>query len=188
MTHVVENLTQRELEVLRLLARGYDIKTAAVELSISPSAVSDRLRQARRKLGVSSSREAARILAAYESNGTFDVRRFSGVPRARNSPQSITWLLTKEGTTMTALIAAAAFVSMMAINHPTPESDNVHSQPMGCRVTSGSENSGTPGRSGNIHFDTRSKGKRTVYAITAGPKKVYAITAESKKAEFCITS
>lgn len=56
----VGKLMERECEVLGLLARGYDIKSAALELSISTSAVTDRLRQARRKLGVTSSREAAR--------------------------------------------------------------------------------------------------------------------------------
>ncbi|HEU4960321.1 MAG TPA: LuxR C-terminal-related transcriptional regulator [Sphingomonas sp.] len=60
-------LTERERAALRLLATGHDAKSVAVELGISIHAVNERLRKGRQKLGVSSSREAARRLAAAES-------------------------------------------------------------------------------------------------------------------------
>jgi len=62
-----DTLTPREKQALRLLARGHDAKSAARDLGLSVHTVNDRLRDARRKLGVSSSREAARLLLAAES-------------------------------------------------------------------------------------------------------------------------
>jgi DNA-binding CsgD family transcriptional regulator len=59
-------LSERERETLRLLLRGHDAKSSARALGISVHVVNERLRDARRKLGVSSSREAARLLAAHE--------------------------------------------------------------------------------------------------------------------------
>lgn len=64
-------LTDRERAVLRLLARGFDAKSAARELSLSVHTVNERLRSIRRKLQVTSSREAARLLAEQEDNKTF---------------------------------------------------------------------------------------------------------------------
>jgi len=62
----VQNLTQRQKEILRLLLVGFDAKSAARELAISVHTVNEHLREARRHLGVSSSREAARILGRAE--------------------------------------------------------------------------------------------------------------------------
>ena len=59
-------LTEREKETLRLLLAGHDAKSVAHQLDLSVHTVNERLRDARRKLGVSSSREAARRLAGIE--------------------------------------------------------------------------------------------------------------------------
>ena len=59
-------LTEKEKEALRLLLEGHDAKSSAVELDLSVHTINDRLRNARRKLNVSSSREAARILGDTE--------------------------------------------------------------------------------------------------------------------------
>jgi DNA-binding CsgD family transcriptional regulator len=63
-------LSDREKAVLRLLAQGHDAKSSARQLGISVNAVNERLRTARRKLEVSSSREAARRLASSELQGS----------------------------------------------------------------------------------------------------------------------
>lgn len=63
----LKKLTEKEAEILRLLARGFDVKACARELGISPNSVTERLRSARQKLGVSSSREAARIYASHSA-------------------------------------------------------------------------------------------------------------------------
>jgi len=67
VTEGVDQLTDREREVLRLLLAGHTAKSAASELDLSVHTVNDYLREARKKLGVSSSREAARILGEEEA-------------------------------------------------------------------------------------------------------------------------
>lgn len=59
-------LSARELEVLRLLAEGHTIKSIAVQLGRTEASINERLRDARRKTGVGSSRELARQLGAQK--------------------------------------------------------------------------------------------------------------------------
>lgn len=63
---LAEKLTARELEVLRLLAEGHTIKSIAVQLDRTEASINERLRDARRKTGVGSSRELARQLGAQK--------------------------------------------------------------------------------------------------------------------------
>jgi DNA-binding CsgD family transcriptional regulator len=55
-------LTEKEKQTLRLIVRGHDAKSTARHLGLSVHTVNERLRDARRKLEVSSSREAARLV------------------------------------------------------------------------------------------------------------------------------
>lgn len=181
MAHDIGKLTEREREVLRLLARGYDIKTAAIELAVSTSAISDRLRQARRKLAVSSSREAARIFGAHETSSTFHVRTFSGMPGASVLPQPArSDTLARNGMAMTTLIAASVFIAIIATDHSASNSDGVRHAPVDCRAyASAHSKNGSPNSrsSGKVHFfGTSMKDKRAVPQGTTAPKK---------KAEFC---
>lgn len=59
-------LSEREKDALRLLSGGHDAKSIASSLRLSVHTVNERLREARRKMGVTSSREAARLLAEAE--------------------------------------------------------------------------------------------------------------------------
>ena len=59
-------LTEKEKETLRMLVRGHDAKSIARRLGLSVHTINERLRAARRKLEVSSSREAARLLLEAE--------------------------------------------------------------------------------------------------------------------------
>lgn len=68
MTTGLDTLTDKEKDALRLILRGHDAKSSARELGLSVHTVNERLRDARRKLGVTSSREAARRLLAEESD------------------------------------------------------------------------------------------------------------------------
>lgn len=61
-------LTEKEKQTLRLIVRGHDAKSMARHLGLSVHTVNERLRDARRKLEVSSSREAARLLLDTEGN------------------------------------------------------------------------------------------------------------------------
>ncbi|WAT19375.1 DUF4019 domain-containing protein [Aurantiacibacter sp. MUD11] len=68
MQQGLAELTDKEKEALRLLLGGHDAKSSAAELGLSVHTINDRLRSARRKLGVGSSREAARILGDAEGS------------------------------------------------------------------------------------------------------------------------
>jgi DNA-binding CsgD family transcriptional regulator len=61
-------LTEKEKQTLRLIVRGHDAKSMARHLGLSVHTVNERLRDARRKLEVSSSREAARLLLETEGD------------------------------------------------------------------------------------------------------------------------
>jgi DNA-binding CsgD family transcriptional regulator len=116
-------LSEREKETLRLLLGGHDIKSIAAGLGLSVHTVNERLREARRKLGASSSRQAARILAEVEQGGhKFSADKESGVAgatvrTANNEPSyrnpgrgnSIAWL--GGGMLIMSLIIAAAVIS-----------------------------------------------------------------------------
>ena len=67
MAQDVHALTEKEKATLRLLLAGHDAKSMARHLGLSVHTVNERLRDARRKLAVSSSREAARLLREAEA-------------------------------------------------------------------------------------------------------------------------
>ncbi|MBB4615735.1 helix-turn-helix domain-containing protein [Novosphingobium taihuense] len=60
-------LTEKEKETLRLLLGGHDAKSIARHLGLSVHTIHERLRDARRKLGTASSREAARLIQQIEA-------------------------------------------------------------------------------------------------------------------------
>lgn len=66
LTSSIETLTDRELEILRLLTAGHTVKSIAVRLGRSEASINERLRDARRKTGIGSSRELARRLDAQK--------------------------------------------------------------------------------------------------------------------------
>lgn len=70
-------LTEKEKQTLRLIVRGHDAKSTARSLGLSVHTINERLRDARRKIGVSSSREAARLL--FEIEGAGDERAAKSV-------------------------------------------------------------------------------------------------------------
>lgn len=112
----VEALSDREKETLRLLLAGYDAKSIASELRLSVHTVNERLRDARRKLGVSSSREAARTLAQAEREDPKSVgdNRIGVAERPRLRPKmgqshGLAWL--GGGMLVMSLIVAALVFS-----------------------------------------------------------------------------
>ncbi|MFL6856903.1 MAG: DUF4019 domain-containing protein [Allosphingosinicella sp.] len=66
MTHGHHALTEKEKQTLRLLLAGHDAKSLARHFGLSVHTINERLRDARRKLSASSSREAARLLREAE--------------------------------------------------------------------------------------------------------------------------
>ncbi|NJO31738.1 MAG: helix-turn-helix transcriptional regulator, partial [Rhodospirillales bacterium] len=59
-------LSAKELEILHLLSEGHTVKSIAAQLERSEASINERLREARRKTGVGSSRELARLLASQK--------------------------------------------------------------------------------------------------------------------------
>ncbi|PZR34991.1 DUF4019 domain-containing protein [Caulobacter segnis] len=82
-----QTLTEREKETLRLLLAGHDAKSAASALGLSVHTVNERLREARRKLGVSSSREAARAMARAEAPNFLGDKQLGVAQAAAPSPE-----------------------------------------------------------------------------------------------------
>jgi len=66
MAENLHALTEKEKQTLRLLLAGHDAKSMARHLGLSVHTVNERLRDARRKLSVSSSKAAARMLRDAE--------------------------------------------------------------------------------------------------------------------------
>jgi len=67
MFEALDRLNETEREMLLLLGRGHTAKTIATMKGVSVAAVNERFRSARRKTGLGSSREIARLLVAQEN-------------------------------------------------------------------------------------------------------------------------
>ncbi len=128
----IHKLTEREKETLRLLLAGHDAKSIARQLDLSVHTVNERLRDARRKLDVGSSREAARRLQAADQappdsigDKPFGVSTaFTGVLtgaaaiRGRAGPSRIAWL-SGGMFIMSLVIAAVALVALIQTGSPS---------------------------------------------------------------------
>lgn len=128
MTEGHQALTEKERETLRLLVQGYDAKSMARHLGLSVHTVNERLRDARRKMATSSSREAARLLREAEeqtpqflgdktlggASGRID-RQTAGQPaRGRGIWRRTGWIA--GGTVMS---ISLALLALSALSGPT---------------------------------------------------------------------
>lgn len=120
MTHGFEQLSEKEKETLRLILFGHDAKSMAGKLDLSVHTVNERLRNARRKLGVTSSKEAARILFDEEGETPdFLVHKQMGDEgepfgdqKSGASGRAIpAWLVVTGVTVMIAMLAAFAMLA-----------------------------------------------------------------------------
>lgn len=127
-------LTEKERQTLRLIVRGHDAKSIAGNLGLSVHTINERLRDARRKMAVSSSREAARLLLDKEGdhaapyslgdegmgddaapdNGNDEGTPIGGVGRVKR-PRVITGVLL-----MTLLLALLALAPLAQVDTATP--------------------------------------------------------------------
>lgn len=116
MTDGLAQLTEKEKETLRLMVRGHDAKSMARELSLSVHTINDRLRAARRKLGVTSSKEAARKLFETESDApeSFGGRDLGGAPDSGDGDGANASDGNRSGVSRTVLMGAAVMSLIFA--------------------------------------------------------------------------
>lgn len=125
-----EQLSEREKATLRLLSVGHDAKSIAREQRLSVHTVNERLRASRRKLGVTSSREAARLLAKVEqATPNFLVDKSLGVAEhAAGTQKSVrrigglaNWTaVATGGTLIMALVLAAVLLAWVSPGNVGP--------------------------------------------------------------------
>lgn len=111
MTSGYHALTDKEKATLRLLVRGHDAKSSARELGLSVHTINERLRDARRRLGVTSSREAARQLLAeegtpYENHADESLGEEPAAQSPHQHGPRLTRALLTGGIVMSVLLAA----------------------------------------------------------------------------------
>jgi len=129
----VQKLTPRQKEILRLILNGFDAKSAAQELGISVHTVNEHLTEARRHLGVSSSRQAARILRQAEATPPKNVgpNRLGVVhPVSRRlwlRQLSPNWRLAYAGVALMIIIAAAISLSIASGSFASKQSNTPQS-------------------------------------------------------------
>ena len=125
-------LSEKEKETLRLIVRGHDAKSMARLLNLSVHTVNERLRDARRKMAVSSSREAARLLLDQEetcpqSLGDSRLGEVEGLQpmQAANGPQNGLGFRHRlspagKGATIMSIAFAAIALAMLPQLTPSP--------------------------------------------------------------------
>jgi DNA-binding CsgD family transcriptional regulator len=107
----IASLSPKELEILHLLAMGHTGKSIAARLGQSETSINERLRDARRKTGVSSSRELARIIDAqkiWDKNIDLSSSRSSTEEAAHSAKRG----LTSRGFVMIVVPLAAAVAAI----------------------------------------------------------------------------
>jgi len=129
MANGLQALTEKEKETLRLLVRGYDAKSVARQLGLSVHTINERLRDARRKLEVSTSREAGRLLLAQEGHDPqlLGYRRLGdavdgarGEGRGHQAGVLLAWVIGV--TAMSLIVATLLFASSPQAGTPRPVS------------------------------------------------------------------
>ena len=119
-------LSLAERQAVTMLGDGHTAKSIARELGISVNAVNERLREARRKTGLGSSREVARWLKAEDPQETWDEQigmEQTSVPAEHGVVRRILLMCRarpKEVLAMTLLLvlASVAVLTLPATEHP----------------------------------------------------------------------
>jgi DNA-binding CsgD family transcriptional regulator len=117
----IASLSDKELKVLHLLAMGHTGKSIAARLGQSEASINERLRDARRKTGVGSSRELARIVddqKIWDENTDLSRTRTSTDDPAQPDDRSRT---RSKGLIMIVVPIAIAAIAMAVTNSPQNE-------------------------------------------------------------------
>lgn len=116
-------LNPAEREVLGLLAQGHTAKSIATRTGKTEGAVNERLREARRKTGISSSRELARLLAESlktrdEQNGVASPG--SAEPGSERGPARHLFGPLSKGIIAMAILSGTILLALLLVNQHTP--------------------------------------------------------------------
>lgn len=120
----LSRLSDTERRALLLLATGHTAKSAANTLGVTEASVNERLREARRKTGVGSSRELARLTSqedlASQENRDEKIGIVSGSARADTviAVRGRKWPLIVGAFSMIALAAAIGAFAALAVSPP----------------------------------------------------------------------
>ncbi|WP_338241869.1 DUF4019 domain-containing protein [Aurantiacibacter hainanensis] len=114
MSHGYDALTEKEKDTLRLILGGHDAKSMARELELSVHTVNERLRSARRKLSVTSSKEAARLLLEEEEgSATPEFLGHKQLGEAARGSGAARMPSAKAGIAPAWIVAGAIFMSLV---------------------------------------------------------------------------
>lgn len=106
--NAIAALSVKELEILRLLAMGHTAKSIATRLGRSETSINERLRDARRKTGIGSSRELARLVDSQKIwDKNIDLSKASSAPDEELSPSTRGRPMSKGTLVMLATVATA---------------------------------------------------------------------------------
>lgn len=183
------NLPERE--VLRLLAQGHTAKSIATLTGKSEGSVNERLREARRKTGIASSRELARLVAHAEPPKNRDEQiGVDGMP-AGDAP-GLRWSAWRGPRSMgdiamAFIIGAAALGAILLASQDTPATaSSVAADPL----LAGSWSAQTPSPASLAELHTRLRGEsrdvvwagqiepavKARYARIVGPNETLRVT------------
>ncbi|QVM83903.1 helix-turn-helix transcriptional regulator [Novosphingobium decolorationis] len=120
----ITRLTCAEIQVLAMLADGHTAKSIAADQGLTVYAVNERLRSARRKTGISSSRELAREVDLQKNRHTeIEVRtpdNFSSSSPRQSRPRSIIMAIS---------VLTAMSVGALALMYDQAETSNQPAEP-----------------------------------------------------------
>lgn len=123
-TSVLDSLNSAERDILTLLAQGHTAKSIAMVRAVSVASVNERLRSARRKTGVGSSRELARLMAVQESrDNLIDLAASPALPAISprpDAPRRASFPRWRLLMTAAVLIAAAILAQQTSVAPVTP--------------------------------------------------------------------
>ncbi len=142
MSKPPNGLTSREIEILELLSEGHEAKSIAKVLGLSVHTVNERLRNARVKLGATSSREAARrMMAERDQPKTIGYKEFGVTPLDSLVSDDMASLTERNWTMMGLAIGIFATVTagmaLTAKTAPVPPRVVATQPAMGSEIASG---------------------------------------------------
>lgn len=179
-------LSQAERDVLELLARGHTAKSIAGLTGQSEGAVNERLRTARRKTGVGSSRELARLLFAqknWDEKIGMAGREALGTVGDQQTMSAWAWLAGWRGLvamSVAMLAAAIAVASQTSGSSPSVSPPPLLNDPLVERIADLSSNDEIR----RLHAEVRAQTRDTLWAerTETDLRSLYAALAHLRSA------